>query len=101
MWAQILQEGDGVTAEIDFERGTTATARIGKTRHLSADIEPLWGGWYRVSVNGTLPGGPTSVMFHMLGADGGIEFEPDGQAITLSRIELGNRQTEANATGQP
>jgi hypothetical protein len=33
----------------------------------------------------------------MLGPDGGLDFEPDGQAIELGRIALRSRQAEAAA----
>ena len=100
-WVQVLQGTNGVTAEIDFERVETATVRIGRTRHLAAEVEPLSGGWFRVSVAATLPGGATSVVFHMLGPDGGLEFEPAGQALVLRRIALRTRQTGAQASGEP
>lgn len=98
--AQLFQGENGAIGEIDLERNATSTVRFGKARNLSAGIEPIADGWFRVRVTGTFPGGSTRMLIQLLGPDGHSQFDPNGGAIVVRRVQLehGERASTYQAT---
>ena len=89
--AQLYQGENAVIAEFDLERLTTLTTRLGKSRHLSAGVEATAGGWFRVRASGTFPGGATTMLVQVHGADGADQFTPRGESIVIRRVQLEQR----------